>query len=97
MPKSKRTELTGRGAVGKTAVVGAKDRETGKVVARVVDSVDGRTLNGFVDGVTDPDAEVYTDGSSAYKDRENHESVAHNAGQYVRYLKGVKIHTNGVE
>ena len=26
MPKSKREELTGRGAVGKTAVVGAKDR-----------------------------------------------------------------------
>ena len=97
MPTSKRKDLTGRGPVGKTAVVGAKDRETGQVAAKVVGSVDGKTLNTFVDGVTDPDAEVYTDGSSAYKGRERHESVAHSAGEYVRYLKGVKIHTNGVE
>lgn len=64
MPKSKRKDLTGRGPVGKTAVVGAKDRETGQVTAKVVESVDGRTLNTFVDGVTDPDAEVFTDGST---------------------------------
>ena len=34
----------GRGASGKAAVVGAKDRATGKVVARVVDTTDKRTL-----------------------------------------------------
>ena len=34
MPKSKRKALKGRGAVGKTAVVGAKDRDTNQVVAR---------------------------------------------------------------
>ena len=89
--------MTGRGAFGKTAVVGAKDRET----AKVVESVDGETLNAFVDQMTDPDAEVYTDGSTAYKGpgapRGGHETVAHRAGEYVRYLKGVKIHTNGVE
>ena len=28
---------------------------------------------------------------------ENHEAVAHSAGEYVRYLEGVKVHTNGVE
>ena len=29
------------------------------------------------------DATVYTDGSSAYRGRENHESIAHSAGEYV--------------
>ena len=38
MPKSKRKELTGRGPVGKTAVVGAKDRKTIQVAAMVVQS-----------------------------------------------------------
>ena len=87
----------GRGPVGKTAVVGAKDRETNRVSARVIDTVDGATLNRFVDGHTVPDAYVYTDGSTAYKGRKNHEAVAHSAGEYVRYLAGATVHTNGVE
>ena len=87
----------GRGPVGKTAVVGAKDRETNRVTARVIERTDGATLNSFVDESADPEAKVYTDGSSAYKGRRNHESVAHSAGEYVRYLKEGKIHTNGVE
>ena len=78
----------GRGPVGKTAVVGAKDRKTGQVAARVIAEVDSATLNGFVDQHTDPEAEVYTDGSTCYKGRENHESVAHSAGEYVKYLEG---------
>lgn len=39
----------GRGTVGKTAVVGAKDRETNKVDAEIAPDVDGPTLRGFVD------------------------------------------------
>lgn len=97
MPKAKRTELEGRGPTGKTAVVGVKDRESNRVAARVVESVDGKTLNTFVDEHTAPDAAVYTDGSTAYKGRENRESVSHSTGEYVRYLKGVNIDTNGVE
>ena len=38
----------GRGTVGKTAVVGAKDRDTNKVAAKVVESTDKATLQGFV-------------------------------------------------
>ena len=45
---SKKARL-GRGPVAKTAVVGAKDRETGEVSAKVVQSTDGATLNAFVD------------------------------------------------
>lgn len=93
------SERTGRRGPqdGKTAVAGAKDRETGQVAARVVERMDGETLNSFVDAHADPGAKVYTDGSTAYKGRENHESVAHSAGEYVRYLRDEKIHTNGVE
>lgn len=99
MSNAQRKELanTGRGPVGKTAVVGAKDRDTNRVTARVIESTDGETLNGFVGDHTDEDAKVYTDGSSACRGRENHESVAHSAGEYVRYLEGEKVHTNGVK
>ena len=38
LPKAKREELTGRGAVGKTVVVGAEDRQTKSVTARTVES-----------------------------------------------------------
>lgn len=87
----------GRGPVGKTAGVGAKDRETNRVAARAIESVDGDTLNIFVDSHTNREAEVYTDGSTAYKGRENHEAVAHSAGEYVRYLEGKTVYTNGME
>ncbi len=39
----------GRGPVGKTAVVGARDRATGNVVARVVPNTAAGTLQGFVE------------------------------------------------
>ena len=48
MPKSKRQGLKGHGAVGKAAELGAKDRTTKRVAARVVESTDARTLQGFV-------------------------------------------------
>ena len=67
------------------------------MVARVIESVDGKTLDTSVDENTDPDDEVYADGSSACKGPENHEVVAHSVGEYVRCLKGVKLHTSGVE
>ena len=43
------------GTGGKTAVVGAKDRETNQVAARAVPKVDRQTLIDFVDSVIDPD------------------------------------------
>lgn len=100
MSTAKRKELagTGRGPVGKQPVVGMKDRETGHVAAKVIDSTDGETLQGFVDAHASPDATLYTDDASAYRgtDRE-HDSVKHSAGEYVKYLAGATVHTNGVE
>ncbi len=74
-------------------MVVANDRETGKVAVRVIEETDSETLNSFVDEHASPDAEVYTDGATVYKGRENHEAVAHSIGEYVRG----QVHTNGVE
>ena len=55
----------GRGTVGKTAVVGAKERG-GKVVAVPVVATDRNTLTSFIVNNVDPDSVVYTDEHRAY-------------------------------
>ena len=78
MPKRKRKELSGRGAVGKAIVVGTKDRETNRISARSVEGTDGATLKGFVAEHTTPGAKVFTDEASGYKgmDFVDHETVS---------------------
>lgn len=91
--KSKRLKA-GRGSVGKTAVVGVKDRESGQVVSEVVDSTTKKTLQGFVMRHTEEGATVYTDEAAAYRNiPRQHETVSHSAGEYVRGM----AHTNGLE
>ncbi len=85
--------MTGRGAAGKVAVVGIKDRATNQVDAQVVGDVTGETLCGFVGDRTCEGAKVYSDDASAYDPLPNHESVNHSVGEYV---KG-QAHTNGIE
>ena len=96
MPKAKRRKLKGRGAVGKTAVVGTKDRATNRVSARTTESTDAAALSGFVAERTQPGAKVFTDESSAYSPLGadfDHEAVNHSAGEYVRG----NAHTQGIE
>jgi len=96
MSNAKRKALagTGRGAVGKTAVVGMKDRPSKKVRAKVVDHTDKPTLQGFVVDHAAPHAKVYTDEAKAYVGLPfQHESVKHSAREYVRGM----AHTNGIE
>lgn len=84
----------GRGPVGKTAVVGAKDRETKQVKAKVVNRVDSVTLHGFIHDTTAPGAQLYTDELAAYKGiRMRHTAVKHSVGEYVDGM----AHTNGIE
>ena len=84
----------GRGTVGKVAVVGIKDRETGQVNTKVVEATDAPTLQGFVREHTAHDAMVYTDEASAYNTLDRpHEAVKHSAREYVRGM----AHTNGIE
>ena len=84
----------GRGPVGKAAVVGMKDRDTGQITSEVVEATDAPTLQGFVERNTEPDAMVYTDDARAYKGIPRpHESVKHSVSEYVRGM----AHTNGME
>ena len=93
MSKSKRARLTGRGPAGKTAVVGAKDRRSNRVSAKVVGDTTAATIQGFIHSKVSVDAPVYTDDARAYEGLPNHESVKHSVYEYV---KG-DIHTNGIE
>ena len=98
MSNAKRRELAeqgaGRGAVGKVAVVGVKDRATKQVRAQVVEHTDKPTLQGFVIKHTATGATVYTDKASAYEGLPfKHESVKHSVSEYVRGM----AHTNGAE
>ncbi|MCY4087748.1 MAG: IS1595 family transposase [Actinomycetia bacterium] len=88
-------QKAGRGTVGKTAVVAAKDRPTGKVTAKVVEATDAETLQPFVVENTTPGAEVYTDDHGAYKGIPGveHKTVRNSVGEYVDGM----AHTNGVE
>ena len=96
MSNSKREALkdTGRGSVGKTAVVGIKDRETNEVRAKVVANPDKETLHPFIAENVDDDAMVYTDDATVYDSLPyDHEAVKHSVKEYVRD----QAHTNGVE
>ena len=84
----------GRGGVGKSVVVGAKDRATNEVRAKVLDGTDAKTLLGFVADHAAKGALVYTDEAAAYKGMPfEHESVRHSTGEYVKDM----AHTNGME
>ena len=84
----------GRGPVSKTAVVGMRDRETGKVASTVVASTDAPTLQGFVCKHTEAGTTVYTDEARAYQGIDRpHAAVKHGAREYV----DGQAHTNGIE
>ena len=84
----------GRGTVGKTAVVGAKDRKTNKVRAKVTKNTDAKTLQKFVADTAAKGATVYSDDAAAYKGMPfDHASVRHSVGEYVDGM----AHTNGIE
>ncbi len=87
---------TGRGSAGKAAVIGVKDRETGKVSATRVSSTDSLTLGNFVAKHANFGTTVYTDEASAYNVLDpwyHHESVKHSVSEYVRG----QAHTQGIE
>ena len=56
----------GRGPVGKTAVIGAKDRKTNHVSAAVVQNTNAPTLQGFVKSRVAEEATLYTDEHGGY-------------------------------
>ena len=92
---SKKKLRAGRGTVGKTPVVGVKDRLTGIVCAEVVPGdLTPRPYRALWRITAVPGATVYTDDALAYKGMPfEHESVRHSVGEYVRDMAS----TQGIE
>ena len=98
-PVSKRVQ-EGRGPVGKTGIIGARERDTGRVQAGVLEDGKGETLQKFVRENVIPGATLFTDENRGYVHlgdnyggEYKHESVKHSAKEYVRG----RAHTNGIE
>jgi len=91
---NKKKLKSGRGTVGKTAVIGMKNR-SGNVVAQPISNTKAYTLKGFIKANVQEGATVVTDAFTGYKGLSgyNHLTVNHSVGEYVRD----QAHTNGIE
>ena len=85
----------GRGTVGKTPMVGLRDRPTRSVHVAVVPDNRQATLQAFVRERLSPGARLYTDEAAAYRGltEYRHASINHGQGEYGRG----PVHTNGIE
>jgi transposase len=96
------TQRRGRGAEGKTIVVGMKERG-GRLVAEIIPDVKKATLRGVVARNIATGATVSTDELLSYGlldgDGYLHGAVRHSAKEwsYYDYRTGAKHHTNSVE
>jgi transposase-like protein len=92
----KRPGKRGRGAAGKTPVVGIVERK-GKVAAKVTGDLKSSTVKPFIVSHVAPQSKIYTDEYPVYNDLPKygyeHESVNHNNEEYVRG----DAHTNSIE
>lgn len=83
-----------RGPSGKAVVIGMKNRDTNKVVAKPVPERTKEELQGFISANVSQKAMVYTDDHRSYIGLPfEHESVNHSVGEYVRN----QSHTSGIE
>ncbi len=90
--ESKRSHT--RGPSGKAVVMGMKERETNKVIAKPVQERTKEAVQGFIGENVSQKAMVYTDDHRSYIGLPfEHESVNHSVGEYVRE----QAHTNGIE
>lgn len=90
----------GRGSVGKTAVLGLRERG-GETRAMVIDATDTRTLHGAVHANVKPGSLVCTDEAQGYNGLDgifyNHRAVNHGEGVYAKDSLVGRIHTNSIE
>lgn len=86
----------GRGAVGKTAVMGMRE-VGGRTIAMPVCDTEQGTLQSAIYARVSPGSILHTDEAPAYGDMDGlffrHHTVNHSAGEYVRG----KVTTNGIE
>lgn len=86
----------GRGAAGKTPVVGIVERK-GKIAAKVVGDCKSKTLQPFVNRHVDWHTKLYTDDYESYDGLDfyvgEHEVIEHSKEEWVRN----DVHTNTIE
>ncbi|MXZ18499.1 MAG: IS1595 family transposase [Rhodothermaceae bacterium] len=88
----------GRGTVGKTAVMGVKDRDSNQIYAQVIEDNTKRTIQKIINETRSQDAPVFTDEHLSYEGLTNHTSVNHSQKQWaVSTMLGELAHTNGIE
>lgn len=96
MHKRKREKkIQGRGASGKTAVLGLVERN-GRVYAKPVKNTDAETLQTIIKERVEQGSLVFTDEFPAYRGLDGdygHSTINHSAGNYVDGI----IHTNTIE
>jgi transposase-like protein len=87
---------TGRGTVGKTAVIGMRERG-GRTVAMPLQSTDANTLQTVIHKSVELGSMLFTDEHAGYVGLDNqffgHATVNHSAGEYARG----NANTNGIE
>lgn len=91
--KEKNKHQSKKHTIPKVAVVGVKDRATGKIAAKPVHETTKARLEHFVGQHVNHTAKKYTDENPAYHGLSRHGTVNHGAGEYVRG----DIHINGME
>lgn len=86
----------GRGAVGKVAVLGLRERG-GRTHAMVIPDTTINTIQNEIHGQVEAGSQLYTDEHAAYNDLDglffSRDAVNHGAGEYGRG----RVHTNGIE
>lgn len=85
----------GRGTVGKTAILGIRER-AGRTRAKPVAGTSAATLQPEIRAAIEPGATIHTDEHAGYSGLNGdyiHETIVHSAGEYVRD----DVTTNGIE
>lgn len=97
--KHERKKLkAGRGTVGKTPVLGMRERgKGGKTLAMPLDGTDAQTIQDAIVQRVEVGAMLHTDEAAAYADMGglffDHDTINHSAGEYSRD----GVHTNSIE
>ncbi len=87
----------GRGTVGKTPVLGMRERETGRVIAVPLEDTEAHTIGAEIHARIEPGATVYTDEHKSYPPalhgKYDHQFVVHSKKQWA----DGDANTNGIE
>ena len=93
---SKKKLRSGRGTVGKSAVVGMREKN-GHTIAKPVNNIDAATLHAAIHEHVEPGSVIHTDELTGYRGLNGlyyqHETINHRHGEYVRD----NVSTNSIE